>query len=79
MSDIDPKTLFVRGIPFSVTDDEFSNWFSQIAPIRHAIIVKDENQQSRGFGFVNFAEDEDCKSCFRKIKKNEIEGSNYKS
>ncbi|KAF0268137.1 hypothetical protein FOG51_00139 [Hanseniaspora uvarum] len=69
MSDIDPKTLFVRGIPFSVTDDEFSNWFSQIAPIRHAIIVKDENQQSRGFGFVNFAEDEDCKVALEKSRK----------
>lgn len=69
MSDIDPKTLFVRGIPFSVTDEEFSNWFSQIAPIRHAVIVKDDNQQSRGFGFVNFAEDEDCKVALEKSRK----------
>ncbi|KAL6933323.1 RNA recognition motif-containing protein [Hanseniaspora guilliermondii] len=69
MSEIDPKTLFVRGIPFSVTDEEFSNWFSQIAPIRHAVIVKDDKQQSRGFGFVNFAEDEDCKLALEKSRK----------
>ncbi|KAL6925557.1 hypothetical protein ACO0SA_000155 [Hanseniaspora valbyensis] len=69
MSDIDPKTLFVRGVPFSVTDEEFSNWFSQIAPIRHAIIVKDDEQKSRGFGFVNFIEDSDCKMAMEKARK----------
>ncbi|XBW35816.1 hypothetical protein QEN19_001389 [Hanseniaspora menglaensis] len=69
MSDLDPKTLFVRGIPFSVSEEEFSNWFSQIAPIRHAIIVKDDEQNSRGFGFVNFIEDEDCKMAMDKARK----------
>lgn len=69
MSELDPKTLFVRGIPFSVTDEEFSNWFSQIAPIRHAIVVKDEEQKSKGFGFVNFADDNDCKLAMEKSRK----------
>ncbi|KAH3902143.1 related to Nucleolar protein 4 [Saccharomycodes ludwigii] len=66
---LDRKTLFVRSIPVEATDEELSNFFSQFAPIRHAVIVKNENNESRRFGFVTFADDEDAKQALEKSRK----------
>lgn len=66
---LDLKTLFVRSIPFDATDEEFTNFFSQIAPIKHAVIVKDSSGESRGFGFVSFAAEDDTKQALIQARK----------
>ena len=55
------KDLFVRSIPFSVTEDQLGSFFSDFAPVKHAIIVKDKQTgSSKGFGFVSFGSTEDA-------------------
>lgn len=68
--DYDRKTLFVRGVPFDATSEELSDFFAQFAPVKHAVIVNDENKQSRGFGFVSFAMDEDTALALENARKN---------
>ncbi|EDK43655.1 conserved hypothetical protein [Lodderomyces elongisporus NRRL YB-4239] len=56
---LDHRTLFVRAIPSEATSDQLSEFFSQFVPVKHAVIVTDDQKQSRGFGFVSFTEDDD--------------------
>ncbi|KAI5966563.1 NOP4 [Candida pseudojiufengensis] len=56
---LDRKTLFVRSIPHETTSDQLSEFFSQFVPVKHAVVVNDEQGQSRGFGFVSFTMDDD--------------------
>ena len=42
---LDMKTLFVRSIPMDVTDEQLTEFFSNVAPTKHAVVVKDTNNQ----------------------------------
>ena len=68
------KTLFVRSIPQDVTDEQLADFFSNFAPIKHAVVVKDTNKRSRGFGFVSFAVEDDTKEALAKARKTKFNG-----
>ncbi|CCE62330.1 hypothetical protein TPHA_0C01740 [Tetrapisispora phaffii CBS 4417] len=72
-NEFDLKTLFVRSIPLQTTDDEFTDFFSNFAPLKHAVIVKDTNKKSRGFGFVSFASEEDSQEALTKARTSKIQ------
>lgn len=42
---LDRKTLFVRSIPFEATSEELSEFFSQFVPVKHAVIVTDNEEK----------------------------------
>lgn len=69
---LDMKTLFVRSIPADVTDNELGEFFSSFAPIKHAIIVKDSEKKSRGFGFVSFAVEDDTKEALTQARRTKL-------
>jgi RNA-binding proteins (RRM domain) len=71
---LDRKTLFVRSLPFEATDEELAEFFSQFVPVKHAVIVKDEEQKSRGFGFVSFTMDDDTLTALTEAKTNKFKG-----
>ncbi|CAI4053469.1 hypothetical protein SKDZ_16G2250 [Saccharomyces kudriavzevii ZP591] len=71
---LDMKTLFVRSIPQDVTDEQLADFFSNFAPIKHAVVVKDTNKRSRGFGFVSFAVEDDTKEALIKARKTKFNG-----
>ncbi|PON87983.1 Splicing factor-like protein [Trema orientale] len=49
------KKVFVGGIPTTVSDDEFSDFFSKYGKVvLHEIIRDHATQKSRGFGFIVF-------------------------
>ncbi|KAJ0989711.1 hypothetical protein J5N97_008067 [Dioscorea zingiberensis] len=53
--DFKTKKIFVGGIPSSVTDDEFKNFFSTHGKVvDHQIIRDHSTNRSRGFGFIVF-------------------------
>lgn len=51
-------TLFVANLPFSTTDDELKALFSA-ANATSAYVVRRRNETSKGYGFVEFANEED--------------------
>ena len=71
---LDLKTLFVRSIPEDITDEQLTNFFSNFAPTRHAVVVKDVNKKSRGFGFVSFTSEEDAKQALEQGRKTQLDG-----
>ena len=48
--------LYVKNIPTSWSVDDLTEKFSKFGPVSSAIVVNDEEGNSRGFGFVNFAD-----------------------
>lgn len=55
------RKLFVGGLPYRTTGDELKDAFSQAGEVATASIVTDrETGRSRGFGFVEMAEDADA-------------------
>ncbi|KAK6198870.1 uncharacterized protein RJT21DRAFT_51770 [Scheffersomyces amazonensis] len=71
---LDRKTLFVRSIPFEATSEQLSEFFSQFVPVKHAVIVNDNEQKSRGFGFVSFTEEEDGLTALVEARKAKFQG-----
>lgn len=48
------RTLFVRSLPTSATDESLTEFFSNYFPVKHATVVKDRaTKASRGYGFVS--------------------------
>ncbi|GME94812.1 unnamed protein product [Ambrosiozyma monospora] len=66
---LDRRTLFVRSIPFDATNEELSDYFSNFSPVKHAVIVLDNEKNSRGFGFVSFSTDDDALTALNESKK----------
>jgi len=52
-------TLFVANLPFSMTDDELTNLLPKATK---AYVAKNYNNRSKGFGFIEFANEEDQKA-----------------
>jgi len=55
------KKLYVGGLPYSTTDDELREAFSQAGAVASATIIMDKmSGRSKGFGFVEMSTDEDA-------------------
>jgi len=55
------KKLYVGNLSFSMTNEELEGIFSEFGTVTSASVVMDRyTNKSRGFGFVEFAEDADA-------------------
>uniref|UniRef100_A0A1D1XZY9 Polyadenylate-binding protein n=1 Tax=Anthurium amnicola TaxID=1678845 RepID=A0A1D1XZY9_9ARAE len=46
--------VYVKNFSEAITDENLKNIFAKFGPITSAVVMKDGNGQSRGFGFINF-------------------------
>lgn len=72
------KRLFVGGLPWSVTDQELSDIFAKFGTVASAKVIVDKfSGRSKGFGFVEFADDEDGKkagAAIAELNETEMQG-----
>ncbi|KAJ5683237.1 hypothetical protein N7462_006402 [Penicillium macrosclerotiorum] len=69
------KTLFVRSLPTSATTESLAERFSQSYVIKHAtVVLNPETKQSKGFGFVTFADLEDAQSALEELNGTDFDG-----
>lgn len=69
------RTLFVRSLAPSVTDESLTEFFSQHYPVKHATVVLDsQTKVSRGYGFVTFADADDAREASEKLQKAKLDG-----
>ncbi len=55
------KKLYVGGLPYSTTDAELKDAFSQAGTVESAVIIMDKmSGRSKGFGFVEMSSDEEA-------------------
>lgn len=73
------RSLFVRSLPASATTESLTEYFSQSYPVRHATVVVDPaTKQSRGYGFVTFADAEDAEKAKEEFNSSIFEGRKIK-
>lgn len=71
----DPRTIFIRGISFSVDDAQLTEHFSSIGPVRHAFLVKTKDgQKHKGYGFVHYALEDDAERAIEELHGTELAG-----
>lgn len=57
------KKLYVGGLPYSTTDAELKDAFSQCGTVDSAVVIMDKmTGRSKGFGFVEMSSDEEAQS-----------------
>ena len=73
------RSVFVRPLPANITTDRLANHFSQSFPLKHATVVVDPaTKESRGYGFVSFADAEDAQSAKDAFNGSVFEGQRIK-
>lgn len=71
------KNLFVGSIPYSVTDDALGQLFAQCGEVQSATIIRDKyTGNSRGFGFVEMANEADAQKAIATLNGHNLEGRN---
>lgn len=67
--------IYVGNLPWSTTDQELSEMFSEIGAVRSATVITDrETGRSRGFGFVEMDSDDDAKKAIEDFNGKEMGG-----
>ena len=60
------KYLYVRNFDESVTEKDLMTAFSQFGKVRSVKIMRDEDGNSKKFGFVNFSSKRAARECLKK-------------
>ncbi|HLB66317.1 MAG TPA: RNA-binding protein [Candidatus Saccharimonadales bacterium] len=67
--------LFVGGLPFTTTDDELQKLFAAHGTVASAKVITDrETGRSKGFGFVEFENDEEGKAAEKALNGSDVGG-----
>ncbi|KAI9147945.1 RNA-binding protein [Paramyrothecium foliicola] len=69
------RSIFVRSLPPDATSETLTDFFSEHFPVKHATVVVDQKtKESRGFGFVTFADAEDAAEAKKSLDKKKWNG-----
>jgi len=74
-----PSKLYVGNLAYSVSNDDLHELFSQVGQVQSATVVTDKfSGQSKGFGFVEMATEEEAANAIRQFNDSELKGRNIK-
>lgn len=69
------KKLYVGNLPYSMTDDQLRETFAPAGEVASAQVIVDKmTGRSRGFGFVEMANDEDAAKAIEMLNGKDIGG-----
>ncbi len=69
------QNLFVGSLAFATTDDSLKAHFEQVGPVASAHVITDrETHRSRGFGFVEFENEDDNQKAIDQLDGKELDG-----
>lgn len=69
------KKLYVGGIPYSSTEDDLKSVFGEIGAVTSATIIIDKmTGRSKGFGFVEMANDADADKAITEMNGKDFQG-----
>lgn len=69
------KRLYVGNLPWSIDDQKLADMFSAHGAVASAKVITDKfTQRSKGFGFVEFEQDEDADKAITALNESEMDG-----
>lgn len=69
------KKLFVGGLSYDTTEDTLKETFAKFGAIESAVIIIDKmSGRSKGFGFVEYATDEEAQKAMEALNGTELDG-----
>lgn len=67
--------LFVGSLPWAVDDQALADLFKEFGAVASAKVIMDrESGRSKGFGFVEFDDDEAAKAAMNKLNGTDLQG-----
>ncbi|HLC64334.1 MAG TPA: RNA-binding protein [Patescibacteria group bacterium] len=73
------KKLYVGGLPYGTTDESLKEGFSAAGSVVSASVITDKfSGRSKGFGFVEYASDEEAAKAIEMFDGQDFEGRNIK-
>jgi RNA recognition motif-containing protein len=67
--------LYVGNLPYTTSEEDLRNLFSQYGNVESVAVITDrETGRSKGFGFVEFADDNEAKSAITALSGQEFSG-----
>ncbi|HUD05963.1 MAG TPA: RNA-binding protein [Candidatus Saccharimonadales bacterium] len=67
--------LYVGGLAYSVTEQELEALFAEHGKVTSVAVIKDRDSgQSKGFGFVEMADDAEAKAAMAALSGKEVSG-----
>ena len=71
------KKLYVGNLDYTVTTEDLKAFFSEAGEVVDCIVLQDKDTgRSRGFGFVEFANEEDAKKAIEMFSGKDMKGRN---
>ncbi len=69
------QNLFIGSLAYATTDDGLKAHFEQVGPVVSARVITDrESGRSKGFGFVEFENDDDNQKAIDQLNGKELDG-----
>jgi RNA recognition motif-containing protein len=73
------KKIYVGNLPYSTTSEELEELFAEFGDVESAVVISDKfSGRSKGFGFVEFTDDEAVKAAMEKMDGSDVGGRNIK-
>lgn len=66
--------VFIKNLDEKVDDEDLKKIFAPYGVIKSAIVMKDDQNKSKGFGFVNFEKPEEAEEAVGKLNDTEVDG-----
>ena len=71
--------IYAGNLSYKMTDDSLQQVFTEFGEVVSAKIIKDRDSgRSKGFGFVEMANEDEAQAAIEKLNGAEIEGRNIK-
>lgn len=69
------KKLYVGNLPYTIDKDALMELFAAFGDITDAVVITDKyTKRSKGFGFVEFADEAAAKKAVAEMNEKEVEG-----
>ena len=69
------QNLFIGSLAYATTDEGLKAHFEQIGPVKSARVITDrETNRSKGFGFVEYENDDDNQKAVDQLNGKELDG-----
>jgi polyadenylate-binding protein len=66
--------VFIKNLDKSINEEQLRNMFSKFGEIQSCVVMRDENGNSKGFGFINFTDHDSAAASVEDMNGKEIEG-----